>query len=394
MFTPTMLQRLRQDTPGANNVLHFNNAGAALPPRPVVEAMTAHLELEAHLGGYEAAAAKREDIQAFYTSLATLLNTQSKNIAYTPSASFSFNAALSAIPFERGDVIVTTLNDYVSNQIAFLQLQQRFGIRIQHAADQHSGGVDLEDMAKQIQRHRPKLVAVTHIPTNSGLIQEVEAVGKICREQGIWYLVDGCQSAGQVPVDVEAMGCDFYTASMRKFLRGPRGAGFLYVSDRVLDAGLEPLFMDLHSANWPSNHTYKAKPTAQRFELWERSYVNLLGSAAAIQYALDIGVETLSARLCHLAVKAREQFSALPGIRVLDKGDKLGGIVTLAIAGWQPTALHQALQAQNINTSIAYHESARFDFEEKGVEWALRVSPHYYNTGEEIEQVVLALKSL
>jgi selenocysteine lyase/cysteine desulfurase len=196
------------------------------------------------------------------------------------------------------------------------------------------------------------------------------------------------------PIDVQAIGCDFLSASMRKFLRGPRGAGFLYVSDRVLSAGLEPLYMDLHSASWTSNTSYTGQEDARRFELWERSYASHLGSAAAVRYALDVGMERLSARLCQLAATTRTKLAPIKGVTVLDKGAKLGGIVTIHLAGWKPLDLQRALQQQKINTSIVYHESARYDFDEKGIDWALRISPHYYNTEEEIETTAKSITRL
>ncbi|MFI7111675.1 aminotransferase class V-fold PLP-dependent enzyme [Nonomuraea sp. NPDC050227] len=244
---------LRADTPGAEEVVHFNNAGCGLLPAPVLAAMVDHLRLEAHLGGYEAAAARAAQVADFYAETAALINCAPRNVAFAGSATHAFSTALSAIPFAAGDVVLTTRNDFISNQIAFLSLARRFGIRVVHAPDLPEGGVDVAAMAALMRRHRPRLVAATHIPTNSGLVQPVAEIGRHCRELDLLYLVDACQSVGQYPVDVEEIGCDLLTATCRKFLRGPRGSGFLYVADRVLDAGYEPLFIDMHGAPrpWP-----------------------------------------------------------------------------------------------------------------------------------------------
>lgn len=263
------LTALRADTPGVQRVIHFNNAGASLMPRSVVEAITAHIALEAEIGGYEAAEVRKAAIQDFYTATADLLNTTADRIAATGNATDAYARALSSIPFQRDDVILTTTNDYVSNQIAFLSLQQRFGVKIVRAANDPATGVSVEDMADKIKALRPRLVAVTHVPTNSGLIQPVDAIGQLCRENDVLYLVDACQSVGQLPVDVQTIQCDFLTATCRKFLRGPRGMGFLYVSDKVLAMGLAPLFVDLNGASWESADTYRLEPTAKRFEIWE-----------------------------------------------------------------------------------------------------------------------------
>ncbi len=231
------VERLRAETPGCREGIHLNSAGAGLMPAPVLRAIQEHLELEARIGGYEAEASMADALLAAYQAVATLLATRLRNVAFTENATVSFAQALSSIPFERGDVLLTTRNDYASNQIQFLSLQQRLGLRVLRAPDSPAGGVDVAAMESLVKEHRPRLVCVTHIPTNSGLVQDVAAVGRVCREHEALYLVDACQSVGQVPIDVDAIGCDFLSASSRKFLRGPRGAGFPFVSDRVLDRG-------------------------------------------------------------------------------------------------------------------------------------------------------------
>lgn len=363
-------------------------------PQPVVDAIYAHLDLELHTGGYEAAALKADAIQHFYEAVASLLNAKPSNIAYATNATDAYFQALSSVPFERGDKIITTQDDYVSNQIAFLQLRKRFGVEVMWAKVTDEGGVDVADMHQLIQKHQPKLVAVTHVPTSSGLVQPVAEIGKFCREREILYLVDACQAAGQLPLDVEAIGCDFLSATFRKFIRGPRGAGFLFVSDRVLKSNVEPLFLDLHGASWTSPETYELQPTASRFEVWERSYALLLGSAAATDYALQLGLENIAQRVQALAHYTRQQLATLPNTQVLDRGNQLCGIVTFHVHGRQPEVLKKQLRERHINVSITTIDSARFDFSQKGVTWALRASPHYYNIEEEIDTLVATLGEL
>ena len=388
------LSRLRDDTPGCIHRIHLNNAGAALPPRAVVQAMHDYLDLEAQIGGYEAADWRAEDIAGFYSSVAQMLQTPARNIAFAGSATDAYARALSAVPLREGEVVLTTENDYVSNQIAFLSLQKRLGIRVVRAADTPEGGVDVADLERLLKKHRPALVAVTHVPTNSGLVQPVEAVGRLCRAEGVWYLVDACQSAGQMPLDVTQIGCDFLAATFRKFLRGPRGAGFLYVSDRALDAGLEMLLPDMRGANWTAPDEYVAQPDARRYEYWEMSPALLLGSKAAVEYALEQGLEAIQERVVRLAATTRTMLADLPGVRVLDRGASLCGIVTAWRPDWQPQALLQHLAAQRINGRITTIGSAQLDFSRKGVGWALRISPHYYNTEAEIAALGEALSLL
>ncbi|MCW5923384.1 MAG: aminotransferase class V-fold PLP-dependent enzyme [Saprospiraceae bacterium] len=389
------IDALRADTPALTDapsdkptLIHLNNAGAALPPSPVLRAMQEYLDLEAHIGGYEAADKNAASIDGFYRAVARLLHTKPHNIAFATSATDAYARVLSAIPFRPDDTILTTENDYVSNQIAFLALQKRMGVKLLRARDTASGGVDVGDFEMLLKKHRPVLAAVTHVPTNSGLVQPVEAIGQICREHGVWYLADACQSAGQMTLDVERIGCDFLTATMRKFMRGPRGAGFLFASDRVLEAGLEMLFPDLRSADWLSADAYATVPTARRFEYWEMSPALVLGSKAAAEYALEVGTDWIENRVKELAAQLRHRLSALPGVQVLDQGTALCGIVTAYSPQWEAKGLLEKLQAHHINCRLSPLSVAQIDFSRKGVTWALRVSPHYYNTEEEIGRMV------
>lgn len=387
------IELLRSDTPGCAQKIHLNNAGASLQPASVLAAVHRHLELESQMGGYEAADAMAAEVAGFYESVAQLLHTRARNIAFAASATDAYSKALSTLPWRTGDLILTTENDYASNQIAFLSLQKRLGIRLVRARELPSGGVDVDDFERLMRQHRPLLAAVTHVPTNSGLVQPVEAIGKICREHSVWYLVDACQSAGQMDLDVSRIGCDFLTATMRKYLRGLRGAGFLFASDRVLDAGLELLLPDMRGADWTGADNYKTANTARRFEYWEMPIALLLGSKAAVDYALEIGLDFIETRVNHLTGLARQLLSELPGVRVLDQGEHLCGIVTAHASHWESKILMEKLQAANINCRISTQVAAQIDFSRKGVDWALRVSPHYYNTEEEIRQFIRVLQT-
>ncbi|MEZ4962526.1 MAG: aminotransferase class V-fold PLP-dependent enzyme [Saprospiraceae bacterium] len=393
MINSTDVERFRQETPGCGLHTHLNNAGASLPPGQVLAAMQNYLRQESLDGGYETAAAHAPAIAGFYASLARLLNAQPRNIAWAANATDAFSKALSSIPFEPGDLLLTTDDDYVSNQIAFLFLQKRWKVKVLRAAKLPGGGVDPQSMQEMMDTYRPKLVAVTQVPTNSGLVQDVESIGQSCRERGIWYLVDACQSAGQMPLDVARINCDFLSATLRKWLRGPRGAGFLYVSDRVLEAGLEPIFPDLGGATWTETDYYQPKPDASRFEYWEKPYALLLGARAAVEYALAIGLGNIEQQVQALAHYARQRLSESANMRVLDQGRHLCGIVTAHHPGMDPAWLKAALATAGINAGIAQPFNALIDFREKGVEWALRISPHYYNTKAEIDRLVEVLKS-
>jgi selenocysteine lyase/cysteine desulfurase len=386
------IQALRADTPGTAHRIHLNNAGAALMPRPVLDAVLEHLELESEIGGYEAAAARTAEIQDAYREVEGLIGAPRGTVAFVENATAAFVQALSAIPFRSGDLILTTRNDYVSNQIQYLSLEERFGIRVERAPDREEGGADLQAMAELVHRIRPRLVAMTHIPTSSGLVQDPAPIGAVCREKGIPFLVDACQSVGQMPVDVGQLECTFLAATSRKFLRGPRGAGFLYVAEEALDEGITPLFPDLRGADWIEADLMQPAPDARRFENWEFAWALVLGLGAAARYAREVGLERIRSRAWGLAALLRERLDALPGVRALDRGETLGAIVTVEVEGRNPGDLVRRLRREGVNTSSVDRSSAVLDFDEKGVEGALRLSPHYYNTVDEVETGVSILE--
>ena len=385
------VSRFRNDTPGCTHRNHLNNAGASLMPEPVRRTVVEYVNLESEIGGYEATVELEEAIQAAYVAVGQLIGTGPEHVAFTENATVSFSQALSALPFERGDVILTTRNDYSSNQIQFLSLASRLGVRVIHAPDAPEGGVDVQAMADLIRHHRPRLVSVTQVPTNSGLVQDVHAIGAVCREEDVLYIVDACQSVGHMPVDVNAIQCDFLTATARKFLRGPRGSGFLYVSDRVLERGLAPLFLDTKGAEWTAANDYRLVPDAQRFENWEFAWALVLGTGEAARYAHGVGLTSIYARVQSLAARLRSGLEAIDGVRVLDRGRELCGIVSVETAGRDPRDIVRSLREQRINTSAQLRSFALINFDDKGVSASLRLSPHYYNTEAELDVAVAAL---
>jgi selenocysteine lyase/cysteine desulfurase len=388
------LARWRAETPGCEHLVHLNNAGAALVPRAVRDAIDAHLDLEERLGGYEAAEDQAGQLHAAYAGVARLLGARARNIAVVQNSTVAYAQAISAFDFEPGDVVLTSRSDYASNQIMFLSLARRRGVEVVRAPDAAEGGVDPDAVRRLVSRRRPALVALTWVPTNSGLVQPVEAVGRICQEAGVPYLVDACQAVGQMPIDVQRLGCDYLAAAARKFLRGPRGVGFLYVSDQRLEAGAHPLLVDMHGATWVEADAFDLTPDARRFESWEFAYALVLGLGAAAAYALDVGVENARDRARELAAYARTRLAMLPGVRVLDRGPELCAIVTAAVAGRDTKEIKLALRAQGINTSSPEREDAVIDMDEKQASSALRISPHYYNTKEEVDLAIGALEEI
>jgi selenocysteine lyase/cysteine desulfurase len=386
------LERVRAETPGCARVLHFNNAGAGLMPQPVLDAVVAHLEREASMGGYEAADAAHDAVAHVYDAAASLINAHSDEIAVVENATRAWDMAFYSVPIGPGDRILTAMAEYASNYIAYLQVAARTGAVIEVIPDDETGQLSVDALRGMIDE-RVKLIAITHVPTNGGLVNPAAAVGRVAREAGIPYLLDACQSVGQLPVDVEAIGCDMLSATGRKYLRGPRGTGFLYVRRALLER-LMPPFLDLHAATWVARDAYEIRPDARRFENWETNYATKIGLGVAIDYARSWGIEATWERIRALATLLRARLGAMPGVTVRDSGAEQCGIVTFTTEGREPAQMVDKLLAQGINVSFTTVRGTRLDMEARGLTAMVRASVHYYNSEDEIERFCTALAGL
>jgi len=382
----------RADTPGAAFVTHFNNAGASLAPRPVLDAVTDYLREESRYGGYEVAEAHTEDLSSVYDTVAALVGADRSEIAFTDSATRGWDSAFSAMTFHGGDRILTTATEYASNVIAFLQVAQRTGASVEVVPSRPTGEIDTDALDTMIDAH-VRLIAINHVPTNSGLVNPAADVGQVAKAHGIPYLLDACQSVGQMPIDVEEIGCDLLSATSRKFLRGPRGTGFLYVRSSML-GHLEPTVLDLHGARWEALDRFAMRPDARRFELWERSAALVLGMGRAAAYAMQVGLDEIWECVSLLGATLRAALNGVPGVTVRDIGLVQGAIVTFTVDGAEASDVKAALRDLAINVSVVTPGSARFDMEERQLPDLVRASVHYFNTEREIERLVEALFNL
>jgi selenocysteine lyase/cysteine desulfurase len=385
----TDVRRARDETPGCAQLAHFNNAGASLQPAHVTETVIAHLRAESLGGGYEAAAAASDRIAAVYSSIATLLNADADDIALTDSATRSWQAVFYAIPFRAGDKILTCRAEYASNAIAYLQVANRTGATVEVVDDDENGQLDIADLRRRID-DRAKLIAVTHVPTQCGLVNPAEEIGAVAEAAGIPFLLDACQSVGQLDLDVQRIRCDALSGTGRKYLRGPRGTGFLYVHPK-LRARVEPAMLDLHSASWTAPDSYRVDDTAKRFESWERDHAALLGLGAAVDYALSWGLPAIEERVSALAAHLRAELRQLGGVTVYDQGARQCGIVTFSVAGASTAEVKQRLAESKINVSTVSRVSAQYDFTGRDLPDLVRASVHYYNTEDEIRRLVKEL---
>ncbi len=386
------LERARNDTPGCRNVLHFNNAGASLMPERVLDATIAHLELEAQIGGYEAAEYAQDAIEHTYDAVAALFGCSRDEVAIIENATRAWDMAFYSIPFKPGDRILTAMAEYASNYIAFLQIARKTGAIVAAIPNDVHGQVSIDALRKALDE-RVKLIAITHVPTNGGLVNPVAEIGKVARDNGILYLVDACQSIGQMPINVDQIGCDMLSATGRKYLRAPRGTGFLYVRQGVLEQ-LEPPLLDLHAATWIAPDRYEMRPDARRFENWEANYAGKIGLGVAIDYALEWGMDTIWRRIQTLAYQLRTQLSPLPGVIVRDRGVTQCGIVTFTVENKEPEELRKTLAQQNINVSVTTRSSTLLDMDTRGLTNMVRASVHYFNSEEEVERFCALLASI
>jgi selenocysteine lyase/cysteine desulfurase len=378
------LAAVRADTPGVADVLHLNNAGAALAPAPVVDAVRDWVAQEARVGGYELAEREAARVARVYDAGAALLNCAPDEIAFAENATRAWDMAFYAFDFAPGDRILTGAAEYVSNYVAFLHVARRTGARVEVVPDDEHGQLSV-DALRELIDERVRLVAVTHVPTNGGLVNPAAAIGAVTRAAAIPFLLDACQSAGQIPLDVQAIGCDLLSLTGRKYVRGPRGTGLLYAR-RELAQRLHPPMIDLHAAAWVARDRYELRPDARRFENWETNYAGKVGLGVAIDYALELGLDAIWARTHALGERLRELLAALPGVQVRDLGAQRCGIVSFTVAGEQPRELRGRLLARGANTWFSETPSTRIDMEQRGLDAVLRVSVHYYNSEQELER--------
>jgi selenocysteine lyase/cysteine desulfurase len=384
------IERVRRATPACKTGLHFNNAGASLMPDPVFAAVSDHLQLERTVGGYEAERQASDLLAGFYSEFAGLLSAEPCEIAYVENATRAWDMAFYGMPLERGDRILTHASEYVSNYLALLQQAERRGLIVDLVPSDSFGQIDVAAMEAMVEP-RTRLIAITHVPTQGGLVNPVAAVGDVARDHGLLYLLDACQSVGQIELDVKKIGCHVLSGTGRKFLRGPRGTGFLYVASETLNM-IEPPFVDLHSARWTTQDSYVFAADAKRYENWESNVAGKIGLARAVRYARELGLGLIEDRVSRLAARLREQLALVPGISVCDLGEKQCGIVSFRKDSEPATMLARRLREAHIYVSVTDLTSARIDFAARVIDSLLRASVHYFNTDAEVDRFVEAVK--
>lgn len=383
---------VRNETPGVAVSTHLLACGSSLMPQCVIDAVVEHTQLEAQIGGYEAHARLAGQLDGVYTSAATHIGAKPHEIALMENATVAWCHAFYALPLKRGSRILTCEAEYAANYVAFLQRAKKDDLHIEIVPSDASGALDIEALRQTIDDD-VGLIAITWVPTNGGLVNPAAEVGKVAKEYCIPYLLDACQAVGQLPVDVGEIGCDFLSATGRKYLRGPRGTGFLYISEKWLDT-LEPVMIDHFGAPWVERNRYELREDARRFETWENSYALRAGLGAAIEYAQGIGINEIADRVSFLANTTRTFLAEQAEIQLRDIGEQKCGIVSFSTDHPDPRVIVSKLRDEGIAIGASSASSTRIDAEKRSLPTLLRIAPHYYNTETEIERAVERLIAL
>ncbi len=398
MSPPIDVAAERTATPGCASVAHLNNAGASLATRSTLATVFDHLRLESEIGGYEAEAAARDRLAAVRGSAATLLGCDPDEVAITGSDTEGWTKALWGLflggGLERGRRILVDRLAYDSHYLGLVQVAGVAGTPIEAVPSSPDGTLDLDALSDALAGGDVALASLTHVGTGRGLVNPVAEAVRRCRDAGAVSFVDGCQSVGQLPVDVRGIGCDVLTATGRKWLRGPRGTGLVYVrgdfSERLLPIGL-----DGRSATWDGDDHYRLEPGAQRFAVFEAPIAGRLGLGTALDHALALGMDAVAGRVGALAEGLRTRLGGVDGVTVHDGGLRRCGIVTFTVAGPTNVEVADAARAVGVNVSVTDRPAARLDLGGGGrPEGVVRASPHYYNTDDEADRLVEVVAGL
>ena len=387
------IEKIRAETPGIEFSTHLLACGSSLMPNNVVDAITQHTQLEALMGGYEAEAKKADELNNIYDIVAKHIGANSYEIALMENSTVAWSHAFYALPLNSGSKILTSEAEYAANYVAFLQRAKRDNLIIDIVPSDESGTLDINALESMVDEE-VGLIAISWIPTNGGLVNPAEKVGQIAKKYNIPYLLDACQAVGQMSIDVEKIGCDFLAATGRKFLRGPRGTGFLYIKDKWLSI-IEPVMIDHFGAPWVSKNTYELRKDARRFETWENSYALRIGLGEAITYAEEIGIDLIHERVQLLARLNRKLLSEVKNVQVRDIGTEQCGIISFSIEEEKdPKKIVNQMSEAGFTIGSVDPESTLIDSEKRNLPTLLRMAPHYYNTEEEIEKTVKQISLL
>nr|WP_218172085.1 aminotransferase class V-fold PLP-dependent enzyme [Pseudomonas edaphica] len=386
------VQHLRDDTPGCQSgIVHFNHAGASLPSQATLDAIIDQLQREARDGPMEAGEHGAILVEKARRAAGQLLNAPVSSIAFASSGSTAWSLAFQALgPWQPGDRILVGRHEWGGN-LASMQLAVQAGARVEVIPCDATGAVCPLALEAMIDAN-VKLIDLTWLPANGGLINPAPAIGEVARRHAIPYFIDAGQAVGQLPVDVQALHCDVLKSAGRKHLRGPRGTALLYVRPDFLQR-LSPAQRDVFSAPW-TVEGFDLRNDARRFETSEVSYALLAGLGNALQEVNRLGVERTWERVLQLSGRIRDALRQIPGVSLHDLGTLHSGLIAFNLAGWEAFELKRRLGLKRINIGANGVAYTPLDMQARGLTSIARVSVSPLNTEHDIELLIAALREL
>ncbi|PZF85638.1 aminotransferase class V-fold PLP-dependent enzyme [Jiangella anatolica] len=383
----------RARTVGAGLSHHFNAAGSALPSHGVMTAVVDHLRLEERYGGYEAAAVARERTEDVYAAAAELIGARAHEIALFDSASTGLRVIVDALRPGKGERIVASSTTYVSHAMHLMTVAREHEAELVVAPVDAQRQVDLAALDALLADGRPTIVTVSHIPTSSGLVEPAERIGEIARRHGATYVLDATQSVGHLTVDVDAIGCDALVTTGRKFLRGPRGTGFGYVRQSLLER-LTPTAPDVRGAEWVSRSGWELNLTARRFESWESAVAARLGLGVGLREALERSPQTTQRWLRARGRQLRSALADVPGVTIADPGEASSAIVTFVVDGVECRTVVERLAARNVRVVSVPATHGQWDLGARSLPSVVRASVHVYNDDDDLDALVEGVRAV
>jgi L-cysteine/cystine lyase len=364
----------------------YLNAGTFGPiPRCVIAAMQERMQeewQEGRLGikGFERMA---EIYAEARSGVAHLLNANEAEIALTDNTGEGMNIICYGINWQKGDEVITTNHEHISGLAPLYQLRDRFGINMRIADlgpyAEGSASAAIEPLITP----RTRLIALSHVTWTTGAILDIQAVARLAHQHNIPVLIDGAQSAGNIPIDVKALEIDFYAIPMQKWLCGPDGTGAIYVRKESLSA-ITPTYVGYYSIVHKEDFIWEFQPGAQRFEMGGRQTAAIAGQAAVLTWLETVvGYQWLHTRIAELNLYAYNTLKTIPNLRILTPQPGTNGILSLTIVGYDDVEIVQRLRNE-YNILIRNIPGSH----------ALRISTGFYNREEEIDTLAQALTAL
>ena len=370
------------------NFINFNNAGASLLEQSTENEISKYLKLETKISGYYIEQEKKEILNNFYFNAAKLLNCKPKEISFLQSSTYGWNLFISSLTTKKKSNVVIFDNEYGSNYISLIN--NNFNVRVSKLKE--NGQVSFEDLRKKIDRYTA-LVAVCHIASQCGNIIDVEKLGRFIKNinSNIIFLIDACQSAGHLKLNVKKNMCDALVCSGRKYLRGPRGTGLIFIKDSI-QKNITPKIID----------TTKSKIIGRNlsifnkeniFETFEYSPSLKIGLSKAIEKYNKLGHKKIELKIKNLSKYFRKKISSNPYVIVHENEKLISGINTFSIKGKGSHDIYSFLKQKKMITSVSTFQTSTHYFKKKKFNDVVRVSFHYFNKKKEVDYLVSCINN-